>query len=78
MLMIIQTPEGGEFMADAVVGLSPREAQPPGDQYVPDDFVGEVDGTLVMLSSGHTIETAETVERIRAQIVECFNKAAQQ
>ena len=65
-MLVLELPEGAYIMLDAIVAVAPR---------VVSEFDHTVNGTLIHLSSGHTLQTDETVERILAQVAELARTA---
>ena len=61
MIAFFELPDGSLVEYQSVVALQPRC-----------NFGDEANGTVILLSSGHTIETDETVERVTEQIAECI------
>ena len=68
-LAFIELPEGSLVEATSIVGFLPRTTS---------EYDDSVNGTVLLLSSGHTVETDETIERILHQINEVSAKMAGQ
>jgi len=63
-MMIIELPEGGWVDAESIVAVVPM---PPENE-----FATEGEGSAILLSSGHSVQTEETPERVMQQIAECL------
>lgn len=70
-MMIIELPEGGWVEVDSIVACVPIPPESEFDTDAPD-------GCAILLSSGHSVPTNETPERILAQITECHQLAMEQ
>lgn len=68
MIAFIELPEGSYAEVSSIVGFAPRPATSEFD-------TDPAPGCCILLASGHTLETEETVERVLHQLAEVIARA---